>query len=176
MATALDRLAVTVSSFVHDVEDLRLPVIPYGTYVKGLVIGIPVAVLLHDTAEHWLPTKFRIPIISYFRRRWRESAATKESDLHVIRDLIIFTFFIVLRMDSGANEEAQPSDYVEQRLTSAAGHRAMNSDIYKARRAAFNAADEVIGEEEMNMAGVQQQRDAVLRRRYLHDSRQGGTK
>lgn len=165
----MDQFAVTVSSAVNFIEELRLPVVPYNTYIKAVCIGIPVAVLLHDTADHWLPTKVHVPLLSWFMRRWRQDPDTKTTHLRVIRNLFLFAFFVVLRTDSAANEESQPSDYVSQRLTSVSGQRAANQEIYKARRNAFNAATMVVGEEEMNMEGVQQQRDAVLRRRHLHD-------
>ncbi|CAJ1035327.1 hypothetical protein, conserved [Leishmania lindenbergi] len=165
----MDQLAVSVSSLVHCIEELRLPVVPYGTYIKAVCIGIPLAVLAHDTAEYWLPTKARIPVLSWFVRKWRQNPETKHVHLRVIRNLVLFAFFVVLRMDGAANEEAEPSDYVSQRLTSASGQRAVNQEIYKSRQVAFNAATAVLGEEEMNIEGVQQQRDAVLRRRRLHD-------
>ncbi|KAG5492313.1 hypothetical protein GH5_01230 [Leishmania sp. Ghana 2012 LV757] len=165
----MDHIAVSVSSLVNRIEELHLPVVPYSMYIKSVCIGIPLAVLAHDTAEHWLPTKFRIPVLSWFVRRWRQDPEAKRVHLRVIRNLILFAFFVVLRMDGAANEEAEPSDYVSQRLTSASGQRAVNQEIYKSRRAAFNAATAVLGDEEMNMEGVQQQRDAVLRRRHLHD-------
>ncbi|CBZ30980.1 conserved hypothetical protein [Leishmania mexicana MHOM/GT/2001/U1103] len=165
----MDQIAVSVSAVVHRMEELRLPVVPYSTYIKAVCIGIPLAVLVHDTAEYWLPTKVRIPVLSWFVRKWRQNPEAKHVHLRVIRNLVLFAFFVVLRMDSAANEEAEPSDYVSQRLTSASGQRAVNQEIYKSRRAAFNAATAVLGEEEMNIEGVQQQRDAVLRRRHLHD-------
>ncbi|AYU83234.1 conserved hypothetical protein [Leishmania infantum JPCM5] len=165
----MDQIAVSVSALVHRMEELRLPVVPYSTYIKAVCIGIPLAVLVHDTAEYWLPTKVRIPVLSWFARKWRRNPEAKHVHLRVIRNLVLFAFFVVLRMDGTANEEAEPSDYVSQRLTSASGQRAVNQEIYKSRRAAFNAATAVLGEEEMNMEGVQQQRDAVLRRRRLHD-------
>jgi hypothetical protein len=165
----MDQIAVAVSSAVNRIEEIRLPVMPYNTYIKAVCIGIPVAVFIHDTADYWLPTKVHIPLVSWFMRRWRQEPETKAIHLRVLRNLLLFAFFVVLRMDSAANEESQPSDYISQRLTSATGQRSVNQEIYKARRSAFNAATAVIGEEEMNMEGVQQQRDAVLRRRHLHD-------
>ncbi|KAG5492847.1 hypothetical protein JKF63_01427 [Porcisia hertigi] len=165
----MDQVAVSVSSLVHRIEELRLPVMPYTTYIKAVCIGIPFAVLAHDTADYWLPTKIRVPVFSWFMRKWRQNPESKQTHLRVIRNLVLFAFFVVLRMDSAANEEAEPCDYVSQRLTSASGQRAVNQEIYKSRRAAFNAATAVLGEEEVNMEGVQQQRDAVLRRRHLHD-------
>ncbi|KPA86519.1 putative mitochondrial hypothetical protein [Leptomonas pyrrhocoris] len=165
----MDQFAVAVSSAVNRIEELRLPVVPYNTYIKAVCVGIPIAVLAHDLADYWMPKKVHVPLLSWFVRRWRKDPETKSTHLRVIRNLFLFAFFVVLRMDSAANEESQPSDYVSQRLTSAAGQRAMNQEIYKSRRNAFNAATMVIGEEEMNVEGVQQQRDAVLRRRHLHD-------
>ncbi|KPI86493.1 hypothetical protein ABL78_4433 [Leptomonas seymouri] len=165
----MDQFAVAVSSAVNRIEELRLPVVPYNTYIKAVCIGIPVAVLVHDTADYWMPTKVRIPILSWFLRSWRKDPDTKTAHLRVIRNLFLFAFFVVLRTDNAANEESQPSDYVSQRLSSATGQRALNQEISKSRRNAFNAATMVLGEEEMNMEAVQQQRDAVLRRRHLHD-------
>ncbi|KAK7200859.1 hypothetical protein NESM_000144500 [Novymonas esmeraldas] len=165
----MDQLAVSVSSLVHHVEGLRLPVVPYNTYIKAVCIGIPLAVLAHDTADYWMPTKVHVPVLSWFMRRWRQDPEQKHAHLRVVRNLVLFTFLIVLRMDNTANAEVDPSDYVSHRVTSATAQRTVNQEIYKSRRAAFNAASAVVGEEEMNMEGVQQQRDAALRRRYLHD-------
>ncbi|CCW68933.1 unnamed protein product [Phytomonas sp. Hart1] len=167
----MDQFAITVSSFVHNLENLRLPVIPYNTYVKTVCIGIPIAVFLHDTSKYWIPKSFNLPIITWFRRRWLQEPDVKLTHLRIIRDFLLFAFFIVLRMDSIANDEVQPSDYVEQRLISSTAQHSLSEEIYKARQNAFSAADELLGEVEMNMAGVQQQREAALRRRYLHDSR-----
>ncbi|CCW61381.1 unnamed protein product [Phytomonas sp. EM1] len=167
----MDQLAITVSSFAHNLENLRLPVIPYNTYIKAVGVGIPIAVFLHSTADYWIPERFNIPIITWFRRRWRQDPDVKHTHLRIIRNLLLFIFFVVLRMDSVANDEVQPSDYVEQRLVSATAQRNLNEEIFKARQTAFSAADELLGEVEMNIAGVQQQRDAVMRRRYLHDGR-----
>lgn len=165
----MDQIAVRVSYLVNHIEELRLPAISYNSYIKAVCIGIPLAVLVHDTSSYWMPTKVRVPILSWFMRKWHHDPDTKQLHLRVIRNMILFAFFVVLSTDSAAKEESQPSDYVEQRLTSATAQRTLNNDIYKSRRAAFNAADAVIGEEEINIEAIQQQRDAVLRRRHLHD-------
>lgn len=167
----MEKLCVSVSSVVNHLEELRLPSIPYNNYVKAVCIGVPIAVFVHDTASYWMPTKRQLPIISWFTRSWRQDPESKRTHLRAIRNLLLFGFFMVMRMDHAASAEAQPSDYVEQRILSATSRKHINDQIYKARAEAFLAADEVLGEEEMNMTAAQQQRDAVLRRRYVHDTR-----
>lgn len=164
----MDQFAVAVSAAVNRMEELRLPVVPYGTYFKAVCIGVPIAVLAHDTAAYWLPTKVRIPIVSWFMRRWRLDPEAKHEHIRAIRNLFLFAFAVVVFMDDAGGVKL-PCDYVSQRLTSQSGQRAVNQEIYKARRNAFNVASTVMGEEEMNSEGVQQQRDAALRRRHLHD-------
>lgn len=169
----MDQFSVSVSSFVSSLEDLRLPYIGAGNCVKAVVIGVPIAVLIHDLADHWMPSKLQLPIISWFTRKWRADPDTKLAHLRVIRNLLMFAFFVILQNDITGDEVSvlQPSDLVEQRVHSTSATRAMSNEISKARRAAFSAADEVIGEEELNGAAVQQQADSVLRRRRLHDKR-----
>lgn len=167
----MDQVAVSVSSWVNRIEEMRLPMVPYTTFIKAVCIGIPIAVLAHDTADFWLPTKVRIPVLSWFMRRWRQDGEAKTLHLRVARNLLFFAFFVVMSMNNDGADEPEPSGYVWQRVASASGQRAMSQDIQKARRTAFNAASSVLGEEELNAEAVQQQRDAVLRRRHLHDPR-----
>ncbi|EPY37011.1 hypothetical protein STCU_00287 [Strigomonas culicis] len=178
----MDQIATRVSSAVNTLESLRLPVFPYDAYIKTVLVCVPIAVLLHDTAEYWLHPENehchvlqKVPVvrsvINFFARRWREEPEVKHTHLLVARNIILFAFFVIVQMDEAANEPVQPSEYVEQRLKGATGAASLNREIQARRAVAYNAADAVLGEEETNVAGVQQQRDAVLRRRHLKDSR-----
>ncbi|CAD2216593.1 hypothetical protein AGDE_00960 [Angomonas deanei] len=176
----MDQLALTVTSAVNAIEEFRLPEIPYNRMVRGLVIGVPVAVLLHETADYWLHPEARenkvnvlhkLPvvgnIINFFVRSWRDQPESKKAHLMTVRNICFMMFLIILYNDEVANGPIEPTQYVENRILSSAAHNTLNNEIYKNRKAIFKAADAVIGEEEMNVVGVEQQRDAVLRRRYL---------
>jgi len=62
---------VSLSSLVHAVEQFQLSLPTANKVLIGAAAAIPVAILLHDTSDLWLPTRTNIPILSFFVRRWR---------------------------------------------------------------------------------------------------------
>lgn len=48
----MDQLALSVSSFVHNVENVKMYPVPLKTFVKAVVATVPLAVLLHDTSDY----------------------------------------------------------------------------------------------------------------------------
>lgn len=167
----MDSVALSVSSLVNTLEELRLPSVSFTTCVKGLCVAIPTAVLLHDTAHLWMPQRWRVPVLTWFRRRWASDPESKEVHLATMRKVVLLLLMIGAMLDDKTDTAATPMDYLQSRTQSATAVRSMNEDVHKARAKAFNAAVELLGEEEMNMEAVVQQRDAALHRRYLHDSR-----
>lgn len=165
----MDSLAHSVSSMVHCAENFHIPLVRSRTVVTAVAVGIPIAVLLHDTAEHWMPTSFQLPIISWFRRKWRQNPEVKSSHLTLARNAIIF-FYLAMVLSEGTFYET-PIDYVADRVSGAPARKAFNERIQKGRHSAFSAAEEVASEEGLNEASSRQQRDTALRRRFLHESR-----
>ncbi|KEG13661.1 hypothetical protein DQ04_00861030 [Trypanosoma grayi] len=165
----MDSVALGVSSLVHQAEALNIPVVRSRSVALAVAVGIPIAVLLHDTAGHWMPTKWQIPIVSWFRRKWRQNPEEKSTHLTLARNAVMF-FFVAMALSESTFYQT-PMDYVADRVSSAPSTRAFNDRIYKARRNAFSAATDTVGEEGLNEANVRQQRDTALRRRFVHDSR-----
>eukprot|EP00796_Vickermania_ingenoplastis_P006136 gene6136-4416_t len=177
LALMVDSIAQSVSTAVTLLEEVRLPHVRLSVFAKTVIIGVPLAVLAYDTSSLWLPKTKAVPIISWFQRRWRSEPQLQVVDLQTLRNAIIFLAVVVLGMNHERSGVADmPSDYIEPRLNSAHAVRAMNAEIEKARDQAYEAANSVLGEEEMNVLSAQQQHDAALRRRfYKHEERQKRT-
>ncbi|ORC92032.1 uncharacterized protein TM35_000042460 [Trypanosoma theileri] len=165
----MDSVALSVSSFVHRAEALNVPLLRSKTVVLAVAMGIPVAVLLHDTSNYWMPTTWQIPIVSWFCRKWRQNPEEKRAHLTLARNAIIF-IFVALALNEGTYYQT-PVDYVADRVTSSTARKSLNEHIRGSRQAAFAAAGDLVGEEGLNEANVRQQRDTALRRRFVHDSR-----
>ncbi|KAH9601385.1 hypothetical protein LSM04_000997 [Trypanosoma melophagium] len=165
----MDSVALSVSSLVHRAEALNVPLFRSKTVALTVAMGIPIAVLLHDTSNYWMPTTWQIPIISWFCRKWRQNPEEKRAHLTLARNAIIF-LFVAMALGEGTYYQT-PVDYVADRVTSTTARKSFNDHIYKSRQAAFGAATDLVGEEGFNEANVRQQRDTALRRRYVHDSR-----
>ncbi|EAN99812.1 Present in the outer mitochondrial membrane proteome 6 [Trypanosoma cruzi] len=165
----MDTVVLTVSSLVHQAETFTFPVVRSKSLAVTVAVGIPVAVLLHDTADRWLPKKWEIPIISWFRRKWRQDPETKVVHLALARNAVLF-FFVAMALSESPYYQT-PVDYVSDRVSSSSARRALDEEIKTSRRVAFGAANDVVGEEGLNEAGVRQQRDTALRRRFVHEIR-----
>lgn len=165
----MDAVARSVSALITNVEELRLPYVRLSTYIKVVLAGIPISVLLHDTASLWMP-KARIPILSWFQRRWRVDPNLKLGDLETMRNAILFAGIVILFMNGTTSAADMPSDYLEQRLSNSNAVRAMTNEVYTARSNTYEVAASLMGEEEVNFTAAQQLRDAALRRRYLKES------
>nr|CCC93013.1 unnamed protein product [Trypanosoma congolense IL3000] len=165
----MDTLALSVSSAVHCAENFSLPLIRSRSVVTAVALGIPVAVLLHDTAHYWLPASFELPIISWFRRKWRKNPEEKVAYLLLARNAIIF-FYLAMVLGEGVPYHT-PMDYVSDRVSCSTARKTLNERIQKGRHSAFSAAEEVVGEEGLNDASARQQRDTALRRRFFHETR-----
>lgn len=164
-----ESVAQTVCTLVAHLEDLRLPHIRFRGFLQAVGIGVPLAVLAIDLSSVLAPLSVKIPILSWFQRRWRSSELL-QSDIQTARNIFIFLLVVVLSMNSEVSAPDMPADYLERRLTNTNAVRAANSKLYSARSTAFEAAGSVVQEEEVNVTGAQQQRDAALRRRFLRQS------
>lgn len=164
-----DSLAQSVCSVVSHLEDIRLPHTRFRSFVTAACVGIPLVVLLHDASHLWGSLSTKIPIISWFQRRWKDRTLVL-TDLQTARNMLLFSLVVILFMNSDNAAPDMPADYLERRLTNTNAVQSVNNQLYSARSAAFNAAGSVLQEEEMNASGTQQQRDAALRRRFLRQS------
>ncbi|RNF09018.1 hypothetical protein TraAM80_02415 [Trypanosoma rangeli] len=167
----MDTVALTVSSLVHRAEALNIPVIRSRSLAIAVAAGIPLVVLLHDTADWWLPKTWGMPIISWFRRRWRQDPESKAAHLALARNVLIFLFVAMALNETPYYQTTV--DYVADRVSSTSARKSFDEHIKMSRRTAFGAANDVVGEEGHNEANVRQQRDTALRRRFVHDNRNG---
>lgn len=160
-----------LSNIIHNLEEAKVPLPSSKAFLTATLIGIPVSVLLHDTSKYWLPKKKlgRIPIVSWFARKWSEDPEAKYTHLRILRNCIVFGWFACVMGEKEYRE--LPIDYVADRVSSTSARRVVNSEIMKSRQEVFSAAGQVVGQEAFDGAKAAQQRDAALRRRHTHDSR-----
>ncbi|RNF25911.1 uncharacterized protein Tco025E_01915 [Trypanosoma conorhini] len=167
----MDTVALTVSSLVHQAETLNLPVIRSKSLALTIAAGIPIVVLLHDTSDWWLPKNWEVPVVSWFRRRWRQDPESKVAHLTLARNAVLF-FFVAMALSETPYYQTTV-DYVADRVSSTTARKSFDEHIKASRRTAFGAASDVVGEEGYSDASVRQQRDTALRRRFVHDNRNG---
>jgi hypothetical protein len=165
----LDLPWLTISDTLHSVEEMNLSLPSSKSVLVAGVIGIPIAVLLHDTAEFWMPSKINIPILSWFQRKWCQDPQQKKTHLRVFRNALIFGW-IVCALQEG-DPKFQPMDYIVERLSSTTARKSMTQEILTSRHAAFGATHQVVGESALDEANARQQRDAALRRRHSQETR-----
>lgn len=158
-----------ISHAVHQLEEIQIPMPSSKAVLVGTAVGIPLAVLLHETADSWMPVRTNIPVLSWFMRKWRSDARAKPTHLRIFRNLAIFAWFTAVLYESDVR--MAPIEYVSDRVTSSNARRTMTDEIRKSRATAFASANEVIGETAFDVAKSSQQRDAALRRRNAHESR-----
>lgn len=160
---------VEASNVVHTVEQMNITLPSSRSVLIAGAVGIPLAVLLHDTADHWMPTSFKIPLVSFFQRKWAQDPQEKKSHLRIFRNALIFGW-IVCALQEG-DPKFQPLDYVIERVSSTTARKSLSKDIADSRKAAFGATHQVIGESALDEANARQQRDAALRRRHSQELR-----
>lgn len=168
MAFLSDLPWVLMHNVVHAIEEFRPSLPASRTVLIGGALAIPVALLLHDTSDSWMPKTMNIPVLSFFARRWRGDHKEKSLDLTTFRNGLIF---IAIAAVMAENEQPVGSmDYVADRLTNSTTRRAINSDMMEARRASFGAATQIAIATSDDGNAVQV-RDAALRRRHLRETR-----
>ncbi|PWU83087.1 Present in the outer mitochondrial membrane proteome 6 [Trypanosoma cruzi] len=128
----MDTVVLTVSSLVHQAETFTFPVVRSKSLAVTVAVGIPVAVLLHDTADRWLPKTWEIPIISWFRRKWRQDPETKVVHLALARNAVLF-FFVAMALSESPYYQT-PVDYVSDRVSSSSARKALDGEIRTSRR------------------------------------------
>eukprot|EP00758_Cryptobia_borreli_P003979 Tbor_TRINITY_DN4100_c0_g1::TRINITY_DN4100_c0_g1_i3::g.26482::m.26482 len=152
------------SNVIHNMEEMRFSFPSSKAILIATALGIPVAVLLHETTSSWMSYASTIPGFSWIAAKWR-----KDGDGRVLRNAILFAWVVGLMYDSDPKET--PLDYVSDRITSTNARRTLNKEIKNARKEAFGATHEVINEEAFDFAKSSQLRDAALRRRHAQESR-----
>lgn len=160
---------LSLNNALFSVEEMSITLPSSKTVLLAGAIGIPIAVLLHDTSDYWMPSNFSIPVLSYFQRKWTQDPQQKKSHLRILRNSLIFGW-IVCALQEG-DPKFQPLDYVAERLQSTSARKSMTNDILTSRHAAFGATHQLIGEAALDEANARQQRDAALRRRQSSESR-----
>ena len=151
---------------------MRLPVPSFSKFLAATAIGVPVAVLVHDTSSVWMPVNRNLPVVAWFLRKWRgdmSDDSAKARHLRIFRNVILFGALISLMYDSEPKDV--PYRYVSDRLTSSNARRTFTDDIQKSRKEAFGAANKVMNEDAYDPAKCAQQRDAALRRRHVQESK-----
>jgi hypothetical protein len=137
-----DSQYVNLSIAIHTLEDATVRLPSTSTALKLVAFGLPVAVLLHDLSHWWLPKRFSLPVVSFFRRRWVSDPSNKMVDLMTFRNLALF-FGIAAIMHDGVPRVA-PIDYLSDRLTSTTARRQIDRDIAEKRTQALEAANRVM--------------------------------
>lgn len=158
-----------ISNTLHSVEEMKISLPSSKSVLLAGAIGIPLAVLLHDTSNLWMPTSFSIPIVSWFQRQWNQDPQQKKNHLRVLRNSLIFSW-IVCALQEG-DPKFLPLDYVGERVSNSTARKSITQDILQSRHAAFGATHQLIGEAALDEANARQQRDAALRRRHSQELR-----
>lgn len=158
-----------ISNNLHALEEVKIPLPTSKSVLMATAIGIPIAVLLHDTSDYWLPAKFNIPILSWFQRKWTQDRQNKRSHLRILRNALMFAWMVCAIQEG--EPKFLPIDYIAERLTNNTARKSITNDIMQSRRAAFGATHQVIGEAAIDEANARQQRDAALRRRHSQEIR-----
>ena len=162
---------LALNNLVHSAEQMRVPFPSSKAVMWATIIGIPVAVLLHETSDSWLPESTNIPILAWFLRQWAVDGQAKKTHLRIFRNLAVFTWIVAIMAEK--TPMYSPIDYVAGRVLSTNARKSLTEDIYAARRASFGSVPEVLSEEVFDEAVSRQQRDAALRRRQAkEESRQ----
>ena len=165
---------VDLHNAIHTAEEFQLPMpSSKGLLIAGAV-GIPIAVLLHETSDKWLPSTLlhKIPVVSYFARAWRQDPRTKQTHLALFRDSLIFSYMAVSMKEEF--DRYTPVDHVADRLTNEKARANVTREIHANRKAAFEAASDVLLSEASNdETKMRQLKDTELRRRHLRQRAQG---
>ena len=166
MSMEVDWLAL--NSVIHMAEELKIPFPSSKTIMIAGIVGVPIAVFLHDTADRWLPHSLQIPVLSWFQRRWRKDPQNKPGDVATFRNLLIFAWIVAALGER--TPKFSPLDYVADRLCNSTTRKLITSEIQKKRGGSFGAARDVMEASAYDDTKTQQLRDAALRRRHIQQS------
>jgi hypothetical protein len=158
-------LCHAVVEAVHSVEELSLPLPRSTTILYGGLLGIPVAMLLHDTSSFWLPKHIQIPLLSWFGRRWNKSGKTKMRDLFMLRDAVIFVWAAALLREEAP--KSLPLDFLADRLISAGARAVLTKEIQENRVGVFESVQQVLAGSIVDDSKVSVLRDEAVRRRAM---------
>lgn len=159
---------LSLNSLIHSIEEVSIPIPSPKAVLWAGLLGIPVAVILHDTSDSWFPQSRQIPVLSWFVRKWRRDPETKALHLRVFRNALLFAGIVAVLHSE--NARSIPLHYVSDRVGSINARNDVTRDIVANRNAAFAAANECLGEEAYDGAKSRQQRDTALRRRHIQES------
>ncbi len=153
---------------IHTIEEFKLPLPSSRTVAFAGLAAVPIAVLLHDTSDLWLPKTVNLPILSFFTRRWKKDEENKALDLALFRNGLLFLWVCAI-IREGEPKHA-PLDYVMDRLSNSSARKILTHDIMQSRKAAFGGATQfAMGVTDPEKAI--QLRDAALRRRQVQEDR-----
>ena len=158
-----------LTNVLHALEEIPIKVPAPGITLKAIAIGIPVVVLIHDLSDLWMPKKFSMPILTFFRRRWVNDPNNKAVDLMTFRNLAIF-FAIASIMHGGIPRNA-PIDYLADRLTSTSARRSIDREIADQRTSSLEAGNRVMSAHAFDETKARLIREAALHRRHINESR-----
>ena len=159
---------VDLNSWIHRLEEWKLPLPNPKTVLITGIVGIPVLVLLHDTSDWWLQkTGTSIPILSYFQRRWKKDSGVKLADLALFRNAAIL-FWIACTLND-TNPKYSPLDYVADRLVNATTRKQLTTQIQQNRSRAMTAGMEALSAAAFDETKARQLRDAAIHRRAVQE-------
>eukprot|EP00760_Papus_ankaliazontas_P039758 PhM_4_TR9773/c0_g1_i1/m.99569 len=160
---------LSIHQVVHAAEEFRLPLPTSRTILMCGAAAVPIAVLLHDTCESWMPKG--LPIIRWFRRQWAQDPKKKPLHLTLLRNVVIFLWAAAMLHDNPDHSRRVAFDFVADRISSEAARKKLTTDITNSRRAAFETAQEVVETAGMNDTKVNHQMEAEIRRRYARENK-----
>lgn len=160
---------ISLSSVLHRLEEAAPPLPASSTVFKLVVFGVPIAVLLHDLSEYYMPKATRwYPVVTFFKRRWVADPTNKSVDLMLFRNIAIFLGIASLL--HGGVPRVTPIDYLSDRLTSTTARRNLDRDITSRRSAALDAANQVMAAHAFDEAKARALRQEALDRRQNHQA------
>ncbi len=162
---------VDLHSFIHGVEQWRLPICSHRRFVTTVAVGIPIAVLLHDTYQLWGGEWFEtLPVVRYFARSWKQNPETKAIHLQGLRNAILLGWLVVTSAEKYSNETA--FDFVTPRLTNSTTRQNLTTAIQEARVVNCEGAMHTVLPVMEDNNKVLSTQDAEYRRRYQKEGRQ----
>lgn len=154
---------ISLSGVIHTLEETPITLPSGSTVLKCVVVGIPLAVLAHELSDWWVPKKVRVPILSFFRRRWVADVNNKAVDLMTFRNLALFIGIASVMHD--VIPKVVPLDYLSDRFTSSAARRNVDKIITERRTNALAAGNQVIAAHAFDDAKTSSLRDDAIHRR-----------
>ena len=163
-------LWVTLQHAVHVLEEFALPFPTSRTVLMVSAVAVPIVVLLHDASDKWVP-KTQLPILTWFRREWRKDPRTKTDHVVLLRNVVIFAWAAAMLHDNPDASRRCAFDFVADRIASETARKTVNTAITTSRKAAFEAAQEIVAGTGLNESKVGQQMDAEIRRRAARENK-----